>query len=60
MQSCLGILKTIPTEESYDYKLFLGLQEITLAGLLSKYERDMAYRNCGKAGWWEKSSLLAI
>jgi hypothetical protein len=28
--------------------------------LLSKYERDMAYRNCGKAGWWEKSSLLAI
>jgi hypothetical protein len=36
-------LKTISAKESSDYKLLLDLKEITFAGLLSKYARNMAW-----------------
>jgi hypothetical protein len=39
-------------------KLVLGLHEIMLPGLLFKYARNTAYKNRGKAEWWEKTGLL--
>lgn len=44
MQSFLWVLKATPPKKLSVYKLVLGLDEITFAGLLFKYVRNTAYR----------------